>query len=219
MHIDGKSRRATGIALLILLTSFSHPLWSQAGDESGTLVMVARTTNAVIVSVDSKVTPNDSTASSTAIPATPVSGDRKLVNVGERSACAIDGNLGANEGDKDVSASLRLWIAKNPNTEAQEAIDALLDAAVGAWDRNHFTLDQIAKQGDGGRKIGSRIAKITCGEFVKGRGRVSSTQNGPWFAVRRALSSDPCEQSDHCAASPQRRHAVVSGHRHCGDRR
>jgi hypothetical protein len=168
MHINGRSRPATGLAVLILLTAFSHPLWSQAADESGTLVMVARTANAIIVSADSKVTPNDSRAPTPPIPATPVSGDRKLVNVGERSACALDGFLGRNESDLDVSASLRSWITANPKTEAREAFDALLDAAVGAWDRHHYTLDQIRNQGDGGRKIGSPITKITCGEFVDG---------------------------------------------------
>jgi hypothetical protein len=165
MRIDGRLRPAVGLAVLILLTAFSHPLWPQAADESGTLVMVARTSNAVIVSVDSKVTPHDSTAPLPALPATPIDGDRKLVNVGENSACALDGFLGANEGDKDVSASMRLWIAANPKTEAREAIDALLDAAAGEWDRRHFTLAQIQNQS---RKIDSSITKITCGEFVDG---------------------------------------------------
>jgi hypothetical protein len=167
MHFDGKSRQATGIAVLILLTAFSRPLWSQAADESGTLVIVARTANAVIVGVDSKITPHNPTAALPAIPATLVSGDRKLVNVGELSACALDGNLGANEVDRDMSASLRLWTTAHPKTEAREAIDALLHAAAKAWDNHGYTLDDLAAQTPP-RKLDSKITTLTCGEFFDG---------------------------------------------------
>lgn len=146
-----------------------RPLWSQIpSDESGTLVMVARTANAVIVSVDSKIMPHDSAAPPPAVPATPVSGDRKLVEVGELSACALEGFVGSNETNLDVSASMRSWIAANPKTEAREAIDALLDAAADAWDHHKFTLEQIRLQTPS-RTDGSRITTITCGEVVDGQ--------------------------------------------------
>jgi hypothetical protein len=72
--------------------------------------MVGRTANAVIVSVDSKITPNDSNAPQPTLVATDNDGDRKLVDVGKHSACALDGNLGSNEENLDVSASLRSWV-------------------------------------------------------------------------------------------------------------
>jgi hypothetical protein len=192
MHTDGKSRLATGIVVLTLLTAFSHPLWSQAADESGTLVMVARTASAIIVSVDSKITPLDSTAKSLEPRVTPVDGDRKLVDVGEHSSCALDGFLGANEAGHDVSALMRSWVAAHPKAEAQEAINALLDAAAGPWDLRHYTLAEIAVQIKH-RKVGDPITTITCGEFVDGKpiivvGETRVKANGLWDQVAEKTS-------------------------------
>jgi hypothetical protein len=154
--------------LLVLLFVLSNGItWGQAvgraSDESGTLVMVGRTADAVIVGVDSTVHPTNPLAPRPAFPVTPLDRDRKLVEVGEHSACAISGYLGWNEAGLEVSASMRGWIADHPKIEAIDAIDDLLDAAVAAWDRRHYSVAAMPN-----RQIGSPITDLVCGDFANG---------------------------------------------------
>jgi hypothetical protein len=65
---------------------------AQSSDESGTLVTVARTADSVIISVDSMITHYELGVGFD-VPKCFTDGTHKLVNVGERSACAIDVSL------------------------------------------------------------------------------------------------------------------------------
>jgi len=146
--------------LITLLTVPSQLAGSQpTSDESGTLVIVGRTADAVVVSVDSKITHTDPRPSAN-------EGRRKLVDVGTHGACAILGFLGLNSTEEfDVSAALRAWVSDHPRTEAREALGGLLAAAGGAWDRAGYYRGALpAPQA----KDGS-ITTLICGDFVDGR--------------------------------------------------
>jgi hypothetical protein len=91
-----------------------------------------------IVSVDSKITQNNQMTF-----APPIDGKRKLVDVGKHSACAVAAFLGTNTEDLDISAAMRRWVAANPEKEAHEAIQGLLGAAAGAWNRKGYPIDAM----------------------------------------------------------------------------
>src|SRR5271156_5311940 len=98
-----------GILLLsCALVGFSRVAPAQTSDESGTLVMVARTADAVILSVDSAITRREGVRVTYL-----TDGDRKLIKVGEKSACAIEKFLGENKDDLDVTGALRKWVQAN----------------------------------------------------------------------------------------------------------
>jgi hypothetical protein len=156
--------RGFSCVVLFSIAGNSHnSLCAQApSDESGTLVMVARAIDMVVVSVDSKVTHNAGDAAD--IAADPVDGKRKLVQVGEKSSCAISGFIGNNTEELDVSASLRKWVENHPKTEAHDALLSLLQESAGAWDRQNYVLGKLPLN----RHIGSNINTLTCGDVVNG---------------------------------------------------
>jgi hypothetical protein len=131
--------------------------------QSGTLVMVGKISDAVIVSVDSKLT-GVIPLPPFVTPMTPIDADRKLVDIGTHSACAINGNLGTNKNGYDVSAALRAWVAENPTKEAYEAIESLLEATEVGWNSMHYPVSHMPNN----RKLNEAITTLTCGDFVDG---------------------------------------------------
>jgi hypothetical protein len=147
-----------GILLLsCALVGFSRVAPAQTSDESGTLVMVARTADAVILSVDSTITHREGRQVTFY-----TDGDRKLVNVGEKSACAVEKGIGKSTDDLDVSAALRRWVQAHPKMEAHEGIGGLLEEAAKVWDRNllNGTRSNLS--------VGSVITRLVCGDIVDG---------------------------------------------------
>jgi hypothetical protein len=155
------------LGILWVISFSAADSWSQTfkgSDESGTLVMVARSKSAVVLSVDSKVTHLKPLPGFPDIPIDPNDIERKIVDVGQHGACAIDGYLGSREPHKDVAEALREWIRANPKTEVREGISDLLEAAADAGDRQKYSPDELPQ----GRKRGYRITLLVCGDFFDG---------------------------------------------------
>jgi hypothetical protein len=96
--------RHKSLALLALYcSSFSHAqTLVDKSVESGTLVMAARTASSVIISVDNKVTPpRDEDLANPQV---------KMLDVGQNSACAVDGILYQPDNGVDIMRALRQWI-------------------------------------------------------------------------------------------------------------
>src|ERR1700730_14432553 len=162
--------RKPALALLILLPAVSHLLWSQTeSDESETLVMVARTSDSAILAVDSKMTASDGVQ----LDGPSLDAKRKIVNIGERSSCAVEGYVGPK--DADVADALREWSASHPKVGAAEGLSGLLSVAANMWDQHHYTIDQIRKKG---RDKGSPITTLTCVDFVDGHPVIVRGQTG-----------------------------------------
>jgi hypothetical protein len=66
---------------------------------------------------------------------------RKLVDIGKRSSCAVDGYLGPKE--RDIADALREWSAVHPTINAAEGFTDLLAVAKAAWDEHNYTYPQI----------------------------------------------------------------------------
>ncbi len=134
--------------------SISAQLQRVPEDASGTLVMVTRTSTAVIVSVDSEVHalgPNSQDGGGSS------DGNRKLILVGEKGACAIEGYLGMHGyPESDVSGYLRIWVRDHPTMGPYEGIDGLLQTAATAWNVSH----------PGGKRLDGDITYLTCGDIV-----------------------------------------------------
>jgi hypothetical protein len=138
---------------------------AKVGDESGTLILIARTKTAIIVSVDSKITqgagvPLDKLQSA------PINPARKLVDVGDRSACVLDSYLGIEGEESDVAPALRRWIVSHPHVEADEALDNLSTIAVSTWNIRGFKVVESLPRG---RRPGSSITGLFCAGFAKGK--------------------------------------------------
>lgn len=142
---------------MLLLGLMEAP--ANAADESGTLVMAARVNNAVIISVDSKVSGKGATIDAT----------RKMFAVGTIGACAISGFLGTIDEDRagndlNVSSALREWVEQHPTTEALEGMPDLLNVVGEVWNRHGYLLDKLPNK----RKPGSNITTLICGGVTKG---------------------------------------------------
>ncbi len=169
----------------VVCRSISAQAQNIPADESGTLVMVARTRSAIIISADSEVHSSDGVSY---VPTLRSEGRRKLVNVGKTGACAIDGWLGDEEANIDVASSLRNWIKSHPTESPVEAIGDLLQAAAGTWDHEHYLPGQNA------RKIGDPISAITCGDIVDGKPVIVKGQTyveDDYSAESKTLDIDP----------------------------
>jgi hypothetical protein len=130
--------------------------------ESGTLVMIARTKSAVIVSVDSRI---DTDAGFLRPPSLWTDGTRKLVDVGERGACGLDGWIGDEKLDLAPAVSLRTWAKNHPNEGPAVGIDNLLKVSAATWNQLG------AKPGEPlpkNRQVNSVITTLLCGDFVNG---------------------------------------------------
>ena len=130
--------------------------------ESGTLIMVARTNSSVIVSVDSRINTDNGFLRA---PSLWTDGTRKLVDVGERGACALDGWIGNEKLYLAPAASLRNWVKNHPNEGPAVGIDNLLEVAAATWDQLG------AKPGEplpNNRQANSIITTLLCGDFVDG---------------------------------------------------
>jgi hypothetical protein len=154
------------LLMTVLLLTFASACNSQshieASDESGTLVILARTATAVVVTVDSKVL--SSTGGSPYRVPEPIDLSRKLVDVGDLSSCAISGNLGIKGDVSDVSLALRAWVQEHPHIEADNAIGGLMSASAEAWNSRHFQFGDTVP-----RQIGEIITSILCGGFSGGK--------------------------------------------------
>jgi hypothetical protein len=137
------------------------------GDESGTLVMAARTDSSVIIVADSKITLGDADLNAPSI-----DGNRKLVDVGKYSACGIVGWLGNVSENTDVSEALRAWVRKYPKVEAYEGLQELLNVAADQW--NHklamsgMSGDEFLKTNHN-RQIGNEISELICASLQQGQ--------------------------------------------------
>jgi hypothetical protein len=122
-------------------------------DESGTLVVLARTRTTVIVAVDSKISRHGH----------PINPHRKLVDVGDRSSCAIDGNLGIEGERSDIAPAMARWVRKHPHIEADVTLNDLLSAAAEAYNSRHLRPGDVMP-----RKAGEQILQVSCGGFSPG---------------------------------------------------
>jgi hypothetical protein len=164
-HHDFRSRLACLAIVFISFSAAKAQIVDEKSDESGTLVLVARTKTSVVVSVDSKIT-QSSEVSSYLRQKRPINPRRKLIDVGDRSACALSGNLGIENEESDVSISLRNWVFKHPHIEANKGLSGLLSAAAEAWNRRKFKpSDPLPNR----RKPGYPITNVFCGGFANGK--------------------------------------------------
>lgn len=169
----------------VICRSISAQVQNIPADESGTLVMVARTRAAIIISADSEVHSSDGVSY---FPTLRSEGRRKLVNVGKTGACAIDGWLGDEVANIDVAISLRNWVKSHPTAGPVEAINDLLRVAAGTWDREGYLPGQIT------RKIGKDITTLTCGDIVSGQPVIVKGQTylrNDYSAEYKKLDLDP----------------------------
>jgi hypothetical protein len=125
---------------------------------------------------------------------TPIEADRKMVDIGTHSACAINGDLGSNRNGYEVSAALRAWVAEHPTIEAHEAIKSLLEAAEAGWDSRHYPVSLMPTN----RKLNDVITTLTCGDFVDGHPVIV---RGETFAKSDGFGG---QVADYRILSPQR---------------
>ena len=151
-----------------------------SADESGTLVMVARTRSVVIVSVDSKI--SLSKADNERIQSEGrvfilhklTDGTRKLVDVGKNSACALTGSLGVDAPDQqgnilDIATSLREWVKAPPDEGASEAMNDLLATPAATWDRGNYVQNPPLQTNENNQTVHPDfITVLTCGDIVDG---------------------------------------------------
>ena len=128
-------RSSKGSYLILFLTLwFVGPVISAqttvvSEDESGTLVMVARTRLAVVVSVDSEIRRKGENPGVSGWD----DGERKLVDVGETGACALEGYMGQHNEQVGVADYLRTWVRQHPTEDPVEGFEGLLNAAARGW--------------------------------------------------------------------------------------
>jgi len=145
------------------------------GDESGTLILIAHTKDAVILSVDSKVTSDYGSVSLSAeLEKHPDAGtriasdaakNRKLIDVGRFSSCAISGFLGLPFGNLDVATAMRRYAGEHPRVEADEAMNSLLLVAAQVWDTNIVGEGSLPKN----RQTNDLITSVWCGTISSGK--------------------------------------------------
>jgi hypothetical protein len=154
--------RGVPLICLWLLAFGSQSVRSQTGsEESGTVVIVAKTNSVVVVSVDSRTT--EMIAGGGTVPRDQP--DRKIVNVGKTGACAIDGHLGTEERFEkhpgtDISQLMHTWVLDHPEIAPREAIGPLLQLAVDAWEAEKEYKIYVVP-----RIIGEPITVLTCGDY------------------------------------------------------
>lgn len=133
---------------------------AHSGDEeSGTLVMAARTDSLAIIAVDSKISDNSDGK---------IDGTQKLLDFGGRSSCALEGWLSNSEYNVDVASSLRNWISGHPDGDPNRDVLELLKAAAEPWNERIPHLkpgEPLPKY----RKPGERITMLVCGEVSNGQ--------------------------------------------------
>lgn len=137
-----------GIAFILLSAS----TFAQS-DESGTLVMVARTPDGIVLAVDSAITVHG-------IPTT--NGRRKLIDVGQYGACAIEGWSGNQESGDDLSEKVRSWLRANPGVSGMDAIKGIQNIAVASWNSEGYKIGQLPLN----RTVGVDITNILCGDML-----------------------------------------------------
>lgn len=135
-------------------TKFS--LSQAASDESGTEIIIGRTREMVLVSVDSKI-------SGTGEHEKLIDGEKKLVAIGKRSACAIEGYIGYSQEKLAVATSIREWVGLHPDVEIPTAMDGILTAAALTWDAQKKTGTSLP----GGRHVNNVITTVYCATFDK----------------------------------------------------
>ena len=135
----------------------------QPGDESGTLVIAARTDSFVVIAADSLITKTASGSDSqTTLTTDP---NRKLVEIGPSGACAIDGYTGFQAEHENVANDLREWTHRYPRLGPATAMGTLLHVAASTWNKRNFNIADILPNG---RRVGAGITFLTCGDWVNG---------------------------------------------------
>lgn len=189
--INDHIREYSALALILLLvcptTSSSTLLLHPISDESGTLILIARTKQFVVISVDSKIT-QSAEVSVFSKQRRPINPERKLIDVGLNSACVLDGNLGI-EGDRsDISASIRDWLSSHPSVEADEGFEDILRVSAEAWNNRKFQRGQSLPQE---RRENSFITRVQCAGASRGRTYIVRSEtlvNADFTARYRVLS-------------------------------
>jgi hypothetical protein len=155
MKLYGKSSVIFAFAFILL----SAQAIAQS-DESGTLVMAARTTSGVVIAIDSAITYENQSH----IQSVSIDGDRKLIDIGRSGACAIEGFTGNVRGGNDIAQEARIWLRANPKASGFEALTGILNVAVKSWDSEHYIRSFLGTF-PGDRFVGADITHIMCGEI------------------------------------------------------
>lgn len=131
-------------------------------DESGTLVMVARTTSGIVVAVDSAITTQDPITGHKTV----IKGQRrKLVDFGKYGACTIDAFTGYAEDGNIIADEARSWLKANPTAKGFEALNGILMVAGTSWNREHYSPGYMGTY-PGNRRVGDLISHIVCGDLI-----------------------------------------------------
>jgi hypothetical protein len=144
-------------------------------DESGTLIMISRTQSQVVLGVDSKITYTDYESGAGSAQSV---AEKKLVEVNQNGACAIEGFTGNRPLRISVSATVESWLKAHPSAEVGRDLMNILDAAGTAWNSANYQRGHLPKA----RKVGSPISTFICGDTANGqpiivRGQTYVSQN------------------------------------------
>lgn len=148
------------VATAIMLLGSSY-LGAQS-DESGTLVIAARTKGEVILAIDSQVTRTDFHGPDVMGEPTPL---KKLVDIGERGSCAIVGWEGDGTRGIVVANDIRRVLEQHPQTDLSGLMGVMLDSAAKTWDGAEYQLDSLPRH----RQPGGLITELVCVGKVGGR--------------------------------------------------
>jgi hypothetical protein len=149
------------VILLIFLSVRSTRTNAQS-DESGTLVMVARTTTGIVVSVDSAITTKDPVTLQTSVVRDP---SRKLIDFAQYGACTIDAFTGESAHGNILANQAREWLKANPAAKGFEALNGILVVAATSWNSEHYVPSFLGVY-PGDRRVGDLVSHIVCGDLI-----------------------------------------------------
>jgi hypothetical protein len=153
------------LARLVVILTFTLSVLStraiSQSDESGTLVMVARTTSGIVVTVDSAITTRDPI---THLPTVITDPTRKLVDFGEFGACTVDAFTGDAERGNIIADEARRWLRANPTARGFEALNGILVIAATSWNSEHYPMSYLGTY-PANRRVGDTISHIVCGDL------------------------------------------------------
>jgi hypothetical protein len=120
----------------------------------------------VVISIDSAIDESGTIS---------IDGSRKLIDVGTRSACAIEGFSGNAFTGNNLGRDIRDWVRAHPGVNAAQAISSILRVAANSWNKEHY------HEFPQGRKVGDLITTIVCGdEYSDGLGiLIAATKIAP----------------------------------------
>jgi hypothetical protein len=130
-------------------------------DESGTLVMIARTNFGIVVAVDSAISTLDPKTHRPTVITDP---SRKLIDLGKFGACTIDGFTGESDHGNILAFDARTWLTQHPSAKGADALIGILHVAKNSWDRERYFPDASGRY-PGERRAGDPISDIMCGDL------------------------------------------------------